>query len=81
MGTMESWKIRERRNEVLIALLFQTVVFRKVHEKLFYNLRGCRSSLSLSLPSKGVLFSEQRKSLVEIKVEENAEEELQKIEC
>ena len=74
---MECWKIRERRNEVLIALLFQTVVFRKVHEKLFYNLRDRRSSVSL--PSKGVLSSEQRKSLVEIKVEENAEEELKKM--
>jgi hypothetical protein len=71
---VEFWKIRERRNEVLIALLFQTVVFRKVHEKLFYNLRDCRSSVSLS----SVLFSEQRISLVEIKVEENAEEELKK---
>ena len=78
LGTVECWKIRERRNEVLIALLFQTVVFRKVHEKLFYNLRDCRSSVSLSLPSKGVLFSEQRKSVVEIKVEENAEEEFKK---
>jgi hypothetical protein len=80
-GMLEQ-QIRERRNEVLIALLFQTVVFRKVHEKLFYNLRDCRSSLSLSLslslPSKGVLFSEQNKSVVEIKVEENAEEELKK---
>lgn len=39
-----------------------------------------RLSLSLSLPSKGVLFSEQRKSLVEIKVGENAEDEF-KNEC
>ena len=38
-------------------------------------------SLSLSLCSKGVLFSEQRKSLVEIKVKKNAEEELQKKKC
>jgi hypothetical protein len=73
---VECWKRRERRNEVLIALLFQTVVFRKVHEKLFYNLRDRR--LSVSLPSMSVLSSEQRKSVVEIKVEENAEEELKK---
>jgi hypothetical protein len=78
LGTLECWKIRERRNEVLIALLFQTVVFREVHEKLFYNLRETFDRLSLSLPSKGVLFSEQRKSIMEIKVKENAEEEFWK---
>jgi hypothetical protein len=78
LGTLECWKIRERRNEVLIALLFQTVVFREVHEKLFYNLRETVDRLSLSVPSKDVLFSEQRKSIAEIKVKENAEEEFRK---
>jgi hypothetical protein len=80
-GGLEAQGTRERRNEVLIALLFQTVVFREVHEKLFYNLRETVDRLSLFLPSKGVLFSEQRKSIVEIKVKENAEEEFRKIKC